>query len=131
MSSSPTHVQTKPVHVYRLCTEGTVEERIQRRAEQKLYLDQMVNRGSTAGAEEMDKMDRKELLAMLKFGADRYDYVAVVCCQNVVGTLSTRVCRVPVDVEEVLVSTYYHPCVFSYAYARPLQPGSSRTTLAR
>ena len=34
-------LQTKPVHVYRLCTEGTVEERVQRRAEQKLYLDQV------------------------------------------------------------------------------------------
>ena len=33
--------QTKPVHVYRLCTEGTVEDRIQKRAEQKLYLDQV------------------------------------------------------------------------------------------
>ena len=90
--------QTKPVHVYRLCTEGTVEERIQRRAEQKLYLDQMVNRGSTAGAEEMDKMDRKELLAMLKFGADRYDVLFVVrmsfsrflghFLQGLVGSLS-------------------------------------------
>ena len=64
-------MQTKPVHVYRLCTEGTIEERIQRRAEQKLYLDQMVNRGSTAGAEEMDKLSKSELLSMLKFGADR------------------------------------------------------------
>jgi len=36
--------QHKPVHVYRLVTEGTVEERIQKRAEGKLYLDQMVNR---------------------------------------------------------------------------------------
>jgi SWI/SNF-related matrix-associated actin-dependent regulator of chromatin subfamily A member 5 len=30
--------QTKPVHVYRLCTEGTVEERIQHRAERKVGL---------------------------------------------------------------------------------------------
>ncbi len=37
--------QTKPVHVYRLCTGGTIEERIQSRAEKKLYLDHMVNRG--------------------------------------------------------------------------------------
>jgi hypothetical protein len=32
--------QTKPVHVYRLVTAGTVEERIQQRATSKLYLDQ-------------------------------------------------------------------------------------------
>jgi SWI/SNF-related matrix-associated actin-dependent regulator of chromatin subfamily A member 5 len=57
--------------VYRLCSEGTVEDRIQRRAEQKLYLDQMVNRGSTAAAEEMEALDKNELLSMLKFGADR------------------------------------------------------------
>ncbi len=39
--------QTKPVHVYRLVSEGTVEERIQKRAESKLFLDKMVNRNST------------------------------------------------------------------------------------
>ncbi len=33
--------QTRPVHIYRLCTEGTVEERIQKRADGKLYLDQV------------------------------------------------------------------------------------------
>jgi hypothetical protein len=41
--------QTKPCHVYRLCTSGTVEQRIQQRAEKKLYLDQMVNRGCFEG----------------------------------------------------------------------------------
>lgn len=33
--------QTRPVHVYRLVSEGTVEDRIQARAEGKLYLDQV------------------------------------------------------------------------------------------
>ena len=63
--------QTKPVHVYRLCTTGTVEERIQHRAERKLYLDQMVNRGSTAAAAQMETLGTAELLKMLRFGADR------------------------------------------------------------
>lgn len=40
--------QTKPVHVYRLVTSSSVEERMLQRADAKLYLDQMVNRGSTA-----------------------------------------------------------------------------------
>ena len=44
-----TVLQTKPVHVYRLCTEGTVEERVQRRAEQKLYLDQVGKCGGKWG----------------------------------------------------------------------------------
>jgi SWI/SNF-related matrix-associated actin-dependent regulator of chromatin subfamily A member 5 len=38
--------QTKVVHVYRLVSAGTVEERIVQRAEKKLYLDQIVNRDS-------------------------------------------------------------------------------------
>lgn len=41
--------QTRPVHVYRFCTAGTVEERVQLRAEKKLFLDQMVNRGGVQG----------------------------------------------------------------------------------
>ena len=41
--------QKRPVHVYRFCSSGTVEERVQLRAEKKLYLDQMVNRGATVG----------------------------------------------------------------------------------
>ena len=48
-----------------------MEDRIQRRAEAKLYLDQMVNRGSTAQAGEMEGLSRNELMNMLKFGADR------------------------------------------------------------
>ncbi|MEW5298327.1 MAG: hypothetical protein WDW36_001466 [Sanguina aurantia] len=63
--------QTKPVHIYRLVSDGTVEDRVQKRAESKLYLDQMVNRGSTAAAEELEGLSKKELLSMLKFGADR------------------------------------------------------------
>ena len=35
--------QTKKVHVYRLVTRDTVEERIIQRAEKKLYLDKMVH----------------------------------------------------------------------------------------
>ena len=42
--------QKRPVHVYRFCSSGTVEERVQLRAEKKLYLDQMVNRGATIRA---------------------------------------------------------------------------------
>ncbi len=38
------------VHVYRLVTAGSVEECIVQRAQRKLFLDGMVNRGSTAQA---------------------------------------------------------------------------------
>ena len=38
------------------------------RAQKKLFLDTMVNRGSTKAGEEMDKLDTKEMLKMLSFG---------------------------------------------------------------
>jgi len=47
--------QTRPVHVYRLVSRGTVEERIVQRAQKKLFLDCMVNRGSTAQGLEIDR----------------------------------------------------------------------------
>jgi SWI/SNF-related matrix-associated actin-dependent regulator of chromatin subfamily A member 5 len=43
--------QTKVVHVYRLVTAGSVEECIVQRAQRKLFLDTMVNRGSTMQAQ--------------------------------------------------------------------------------
>jgi hypothetical protein len=55
--------QTKKVHVYRLVTQGTVEERIIQRSEKKLFLDQMVNRGSTGNAKKMDEELAKEAAA--------------------------------------------------------------------
>ena len=47
--------QTKPVHVYRLVSAGSVEERIVQRAQKKLFLDSMVNRGSTANGKLLDE----------------------------------------------------------------------------
>jgi SWI/SNF-related matrix-associated actin-dependent regulator of chromatin subfamily A member 5 len=48
--------QKKKVHVYRLVAKDTVEERVLMRSEKKLFLDQMVNRGSTAQGEELEKL---------------------------------------------------------------------------
>jgi SWI/SNF-related matrix-associated actin-dependent regulator of chromatin subfamily A member 5 len=41
--------QTKTVHIYRLFSKDTVEERILLRADKKLYLDKMVNRDCETG----------------------------------------------------------------------------------
>jgi len=66
--------QTKVVHLYRLVTSGTVEERIVQRAEKKLYLDKMVD-GSHKGAEaggssgKDEELSSSEMKSMLKFGA--------------------------------------------------------------
>lgn len=63
--------QKKEVHIYRLVTAGTVEERMTQRAEKKLFLEQMVSRGSTKAAEQSDNLDRNDLYAMLRFGVDQ------------------------------------------------------------
>lgn len=110
--------QTKPVHMYRLCTSGTIEEvgglggavgkraiqsfhprpfglsetacrsphitslllvasvlqRMQQRAEKKLYLDQMVNRGNVAGVQR-----RRRGTPLL---AENYGLTAALLCQR-------------------------------------------------
>ena len=65
--------QTKTVHVYRLITDGTVEQRIVERAEKKLYLDKMVTQDSAAGLSvnddgQCDEPDADRLLHTLRFG---------------------------------------------------------------
>ncbi|KAK9784646.1 hypothetical protein WJX73_007480 [Symbiochloris irregularis] len=64
--------QTKPVHAYRLCTTGTVEERMQLRAEQKLYLAEMVT-GARYNEEgqDLEGLSSLQMLSMLRFGAER------------------------------------------------------------
>jgi len=62
--------QTKHVHVYRLVTEGTVEERVVMRAQKKLFLDKMVT-GMVEKQNENDSMSTNEVLSMLVFGADQ------------------------------------------------------------
>lgn len=53
------------MHVYRLVSTGTVEERIVQRAEKKLYLDQMVNRGSSAKMDDLEQLSGSEMLSMV------------------------------------------------------------------
>jgi SWI/SNF-related matrix-associated actin-dependent regulator of chromatin subfamily A member 5 len=62
--------QTKTVHVYRLVSSGTIEERMLERAEKKLLLE-MVNRESSVGTNDEDKirgLSAAELLEDIKFG---------------------------------------------------------------
>ncbi|KAL3914427.1 MAG: hypothetical protein SGPRY_007629, partial [Prymnesium sp.] len=60
--------QSKTVHVYRLVSGGTAEERVVQRAQKKLYLSETVNRGVTNGGE-TTKLSGVELLSMIQFGA--------------------------------------------------------------
>ena len=76
------HLMTN-YHIYYLVSQGSVEERIVQRAQKKLFLDSMVNRGSTAralaldgeknqaqgqGLGEKDDQDDSKLLSTLLFG---------------------------------------------------------------
>jgi SWI/SNF-related matrix-associated actin-dependent regulator of chromatin subfamily A member 5 len=60
--------QKKPVSVYRLVSENTVEEKIVERAQQKLKLDAMVVQQGRL--KEKDKVTKEEILAAVRFGAD-------------------------------------------------------------
>ena len=60
--------QKKPVNVYRLVTENTVEEKIVERAQQKLKLDAMVVQQGRL--KEKDKVTKEEIMAAVRFGAD-------------------------------------------------------------
>jgi SWI/SNF-related matrix-associated actin-dependent regulator of chromatin subfamily A member 5 len=62
--------QTKPVHVFRFITEGTVEEKIIERAERKLFLDAAVIQQGRL-AEQNSSLEKDELMKMVRFGADQ------------------------------------------------------------
>ncbi|KAL7522328.1 hypothetical protein ACHAWX_007021 [Stephanocyclus meneghinianus] len=60
--------QKKPVSVYRLVSENTVEEKIVERAQQKLKLDAMVVQQGRL--KESDKLSKEDVMAAVRFGAD-------------------------------------------------------------
>mmetsp|Transcript_31886 Transcript_31886/g.66859 ORF Transcript_31886/g.66859 Transcript_31886/m.66859 type:complete len:1528 (-) Transcript_31886:307-4890(-) len=60
--------QKKPVSVYRMVTENTVEEKIVERAQQKLKLDAMVVQQGRL--KEDSKVTKEEVMAAVRFGAD-------------------------------------------------------------
>lgn len=61
--------QKKAVHVYRLVTENSIEEKVVERAHQKLKLDAMVvQQGRLADKDK--KLTKDDMLLAVKFGAD-------------------------------------------------------------
>lgn len=60
--------QTRPVRVFRLVTENTVEEKVVERAQQKLKLDAMVVQQGRL--QDKTAFDKDDLMATLRFGAD-------------------------------------------------------------
>ncbi len=63
--------QRKPVNVYRLITENSVEERILRTAMAKLRLDTLVIQQGRL-SEQKKNLEKNELLDMIRFGADKF-----------------------------------------------------------
>merc|ERR1712238_424251 len=61
--------QKKPVSIYRLVSENTVEEKIVERAQQKLKLDAMVVQQGRL--KDKDKVSKEEIMAAVQFGADK------------------------------------------------------------
>lgn len=61
--------QKKPVMVYRLITEKTIEEKVVERAEAKLYLDAVVIQQGRL-VEQNQRMSKDELMNMIRFGAE-------------------------------------------------------------
>ena len=60
--------QKKPVSIYRLVSENTIEEKIVERAQQKLKLDAMVVQQGRL--KDKDKVTKEEMMAAVRFGAD-------------------------------------------------------------
>jgi SWI/SNF-related matrix-associated actin-dependent regulator of chromatin subfamily A member 5 len=61
--------QKRAVHVYRLVTENSIEEKVVERATQKLKLDAMVVQSGRL-QENQRKLTKEDMLAAVKFGAD-------------------------------------------------------------
>uniref|UniRef100_A0AAY4ENF1 SWI/SNF related, matrix associated, actin dependent regulator of chromatin, subfamily a, member 1 n=1 Tax=Denticeps clupeoides TaxID=299321 RepID=A0AAY4ENF1_9TELE len=61
--------QKKPVRVFRLITDNTVEERIVERAEMKLRLDSIVIQQGRLIDQQSNKMAKDEMLQMIRHGA--------------------------------------------------------------
>jgi SWI/SNF-related matrix-associated actin-dependent regulator of chromatin subfamily A member 5 len=61
--------QKRQVQVFRLVTEHTIEEKVVERAQQKLKLDAMVVQQGRL--KDKDKLSRDDLLAAVRFGADK------------------------------------------------------------
>jgi len=62
--------QTKPVMVFRLVTENSVEERIIERAEMKLKLDNVVIQQGRLIDQKASKLSKDDMLSMIRHGAE-------------------------------------------------------------
>lgn len=62
--------QKKQVHVYRLITQGTIEEKIVERALKKLFLDALVIQQGTTFQRKKQMLQAEDMFSMIRHGAD-------------------------------------------------------------
>ncbi|KAF2845503.1 ISWI chromatin-remodeling complex ATPase-like protein ISW2 [Plenodomus tracheiphilus IPT5] len=104
--------QTKPVTIYKLCTQGTVEEQMMGRIRKKLYLSAKItesmqsihgkqqsakkpSRGRPSLNEDMPQMDTSQLMALVRRGAQTLSHPEIDVTEMVSWDLKTMLenCR--------------------------------------
>jgi superfamily II DNA/RNA helicase len=82
--------QRKQVIIYRLVTEGSVEEKIVERAARKLQVDHLImqkgNYRTERDQKSQDKLSNNEMLSMIKYGA-----------QEIISTANTEITEKSID----------------------------------
>ena len=98
--------QTKPVTIYKLCTQGTVEEQMMGRIRKKLYLsakitesmrnihdDQAPAKGKASVADDMPQMDSTQLKTLIRRGAQTLSHPEIDVTEMLSWDLPTMMAR--------------------------------------
>ncbi|KAL1656016.1 hypothetical protein SLS61_001580 [Didymella pomorum] len=98
--------QTKPVTIYKLCTQGTVEEQMMGRIRKKLYLsakitesmrnihsDQTPTKGKAAISDDMPQMDSTQLKTLIRRGAQTLSHPEIDVTEMLSWDLSTMMAK--------------------------------------
>jgi SWI/SNF-related matrix-associated actin-dependent regulator of chromatin subfamily A member 5 len=98
--------QTKPVTIYKLCTQGTVEEQMMGRIRKKLYLsakitesmrnvhsDQTPTKGKAAITDDMPQMDSTQLKTLIRRGAQTLSHPEIDVTEMLSWDLPTMMAK--------------------------------------
>ena len=98
--------QTKPVTIYKLCTQGTVEEQMMGRIRKKLYLsakitesmrnihdDQTPAKGKASIADDMPQMDSTQLKSLIRRGAQTLSHPEIDVTEMLSWDLPTMMAK--------------------------------------
>jgi SWI/SNF-related matrix-associated actin-dependent regulator of chromatin subfamily A member 5 len=107
--------QTKPVTIYKLCTQGTVEEQMMGRIRKKLYLSAKITESmrnihgdeaptKTAATDDMPQMDTTQLKTLIRRGAQTLSHPDIDVTEMISWDLETMLAKCSdkgVDASEV------------------------------